>query len=127
LEFAKPLFNSSGYRGLRRIIDVSGDGTNNIPPSVTPMRDEVVAAGIIINGLPSMLNRPFGSGTDIASLDVYYEDCVIGGPGAFVIAIHDRDQFKEATRTKLVLEIAGPKPQPRVIPAQANRPRVYCS
>ena len=127
LEFAKPLFNTSGYRGLRRIIDVSGDGTNNIGPSVTLMRDEVLAAGITINGLPIMLNRPFGSGTDIADLDVYYEDCVIGGPGAFVVAIHDRDRFKEATRTKLVLEIAGTTPQPRVIPAQVNPPRVYCS
>jgi Protein of unknown function (DUF1194) len=127
LKFAKPLFDLSGHRGLRRIIDVSGDGTNNTGPPVTLMRDEVLAAGITINGLPIMLNRPYGSGTDIANLDVYYEDCVIGGPGAFVIAIHDRDQFKEATRTKLVLEIAGPTPQPRVIPAQVNPPRVYCS
>jgi hypothetical protein len=127
LKFAMPLFKASGYRGLRRIIDVSGDGTNNIGPPVTLMRDEVLAAGITINGLPIMLNRPYGSGTDIANLDVYYEDCVIGGPGAFVVAIHDRDQFKDATRTKLVMEIAGRTPQPRVIPAQANPPRVYCS
>jgi hypothetical protein len=125
LQFAKRLFDASGYRGLRRIIDVSGDGTNNIGPPVTLMRDEVLGHGITINGLPIMLKRPYGSGTDIANLDVYYEDCVIGGPGAFVVAIHERDQFKEATRTKLVLEIAGP--QPRVIPAQAKQPRVYCS
>jgi Protein of unknown function (DUF1194) len=73
-----------------------------------------------------MLSRPYGSGTDIANLDVYYEDCVIGGPGSFVIAIHERNQFKDATRTKLVQEIAGPLPQ--VIPVQATRPsRVYCS
>ena len=127
LQFAKPLFDTSGYHGLRRIIDVSGDGTNNFGPPVTLMRDEVLGAGITINGLPIMLSRPYGSGTDIANLDVYYEDCVIGGPGAFVIAIHDRDQFKEATRTKLVLEIAGLTPQPRAIPVQATRPpRVYC-
>jgi hypothetical protein len=125
LKFAKPLFDTSGYRGLRRIIDVSGDGTNNIGPPVTLMRDDVVSAGITINGLPIMLKRPYGSGTDIANLDEYYEDCVIGGPGAFVIAIHERDQFKEATRTKLVLEIAGLAP-PRVTPAQARPPRVYC-
>jgi hypothetical protein len=124
LKFAKPLFDTSGYRGLRRIIDVSGDGTNNIGPPVTLMRDDVVSAGITINGLPIMLKRPYGTGTDIANLDEYYEDCVIGGPGAFVIAIHERDQFKEATRTKLVLEIAGLTP--RVIPAQARPPRVYC-
>ncbi len=127
LQFAKPLFDNSGYHGLRRIIDVSGDGTNNYGPPVTLMRDEVLAAGITINGLPIMLSRPYGSGTDIANLDVYYEDCVIGGPGSFVIAIHEREQFKDATRTKLVLEIAGLTPQPRVIPVQATRPpRVYC-
>jgi len=127
LQFAQPLFDTSGYHGLRRIIDVSGDGTNNYGPRVTLMRDQVVEAGITINGLPIMLKRPYGSGTDIANLDVYYEDCVIGGPGAFVIAIHEREQFKEATRTKLVLEIAGATPKPRAIPVQATRPpRVYC-
>jgi hypothetical protein len=126
LKFAQPLFNASGFHGLRRIIDVSGDGTNNIGPPVTLARDDVVSAGITVNGLPIMLKRPWGSGTDIANLDVYYEDCVIGGPGAFVIAIHERDQFKEATRTKLVLEIAGLTPPPRVIPVQATTPRSYC-
>jgi hypothetical protein len=110
LQFAKPLFDASGYSGLRRVIDVSGDGTNNMGPPVTIMRDEVLAAGIVINGLPIMLSRPFGSGTDIPNLDVYYEDCVIGGPGSFMIAIHEREQFKEATRTKLVLEIAAARP-----------------
>ena len=60
---------------------------------------------------------------DIENLDVYYEDCVIGGPGAFVIPIREREQFKEATRTKLVLEIAGRTPERRVVPAQARAPR----
>jgi hypothetical protein len=127
LQFAKPLFDTSGYAGLRHVIDVSGDGTNNMGPPVTIMRDEVLAAGITINGLPIMLMRPFGSGTDIPNLDVYYEDCVTGGPGSFVIAIHDREQFKEATRTKLIQEIAAVPARPRVVPVQAKRPRVYCS
>jgi hypothetical protein len=128
LKFAKSLFDASGFNGTRRIIDVSGDGTNNIGPPVTLARDEVVAAGITVNGLPIMLKRPWGTGTDVANLDVYYEDCVIGGPGSFVIAIHERDQFKDATRTKLVLEIAGLTPQPRVIPVQAKPtpPRTFC-
>jgi Protein of unknown function (DUF1194) len=125
LQFAKPLFDSSGYGGLR-VIDVSGDGSNNMGPPVTIMRDEVLAAGITINGLPIMLSRPYGSGTDIPNLDVYYEDCVIGGPGSFVIAIKEREQFKEATRTKLVQEIAGLPSKPPMVPVQA-RPRVYCS
>jgi hypothetical protein len=94
------------------------------------MRDEVLAAGITINGLPIMLKRPntYGMyGMTMEKLDIYYEDCVIGGPGAFVIAIQQRDQFKEATRAKLVLEIAGRTPKARVMPAQAQMPRVYCS
>jgi len=125
LQFAKPLFNSSGYGGLRRVIDVSGDGTNNMGPPVTIMRDDVVAAGITINGLPIMLSRPYGTGTDIPNLDVYYEDCVSGGPGSFVVAIKEREQFKDATRTKLVQEIAAVPTRPRIVPAQA-RSRVYC-
>jgi hypothetical protein len=125
LQFAKPLFDASGYRGVRQVIDISGDGNNNMGPPVTVMRDQVLAAGITINGLPIMLKRPYTY--EIQDLDIYYEDCVIGGPGAFVIPIHERSQFKEATRTKLRLEIAGRTPEPRVVPAQARRPRTYCS
>jgi hypothetical protein len=58
LQFAKPLFDASGYNGIRRVIDVSGDGTNNSGPLVVPTRDDVLAAGITINGLPIMLKRP---------------------------------------------------------------------
>jgi hypothetical protein len=125
LQFAMPLFDSSGYSGIRRVIDVSGDGANNMGPPVTLMRDQVVAKGITINGLPIIMDRRYGPSTP--HLDIYYEDCVIGGPGAFMIAIHEREQFKAATKTKLVQEIAGRTPAPRVIPAQASRPRMYCS
>jgi len=87
LRFAKPLFDDSGYRGLRRVIDVSGDGANNAGPLVELIRDDVLAAGITINGLPIMLKRPYKGTMDMDNLDEYYEDCVIGGPGAFVIPI----------------------------------------
>jgi hypothetical protein len=127
LLFAAPLFDGSGYRGIRRVIDVSGDGVNNNGPLVTVARDEVLAKGITINGLPIMLKRPMSSMMDIDHLDFYFEDCVIGGPGAFVIPIKERDQFKEAIRTKLVLEIAGRTPPPRIIPAQARAPRISCT
>ncbi len=127
LRFAKPLFDNSGYRGLRRVIDVSGDGTNNSGPLVTHMRDDVLAAGITINGLPIMLKRANSATIDIEYLDIYYEDCVIGGPGAFVIPIREREKFIEATRTKLVLEIAGRQPEGQVIPASAQAPRVSCT
>ncbi len=127
LTFAKPLFDHSGYRGLRRVIDVSGDGTNNAGPLIVPTRDEVLTAGITINGLPIMLKRPTPGTMDIENLDVYYEDCVIGGPGAFVVPIHDRKQFIEATRTKLVLEISGREPERRVVLVSAETPRISCT
>jgi hypothetical protein len=127
LAFAEPLFDHSGYRGLRRVIDVSGDGANNAGAPVAPTRDAVIAAGITINGLPIMFKRPTNSMMDIENLDVYYEDCVIGGPGAFVVPIHDRAQFIDATRTKLILEVAGREPQPRVIRASAEKPRISCT
>jgi len=127
LNFAKPLFDGSGYRGIRRVIDVSGDGANNSGPFVAIARDDVLAAGVTINGLPIMLKRPNSFTMDIDNLDVYYEDCVIGGPGAFVIPIREREQFKEATRTKLVLEVAGRTPPQPVIPVQAKTPRVSCT
>ena len=127
LRYAKPLFDNSGYRGLRRVIDVSGDGANNDGPLIVPMREDVRAAGITINGLPIMLKRANVGSLDIEQLDIYYEDCVIGGAGAFVIPIREREKFIEATRTKLVLEIAGREPEPRVIPASADKPRVSCT
>ena len=127
LRFALPLFENNGYSGLRKVIDVSGDGTNNQGPLVTVLRDEVVAKGITINGLPIMLKRPNAATMDIAELDIYYEDCVIGGPGAFVVPLRERNKFVDAIRTKLVLEIASHTDTPRLIPAQAREPRVSCT
>lgn len=127
LNFSKTLFDASGYRGLRRVIDVSGDGANNAGPLVAATRDEIIAMGITINGLPIMLNRPNLGYMDVTELDVYYEDCVIGGAGAFVVPIREREKFIEATRTKLVLEVAGRVPEAKVIPASADKPRVSCT
>jgi uncharacterized protein DUF1194 len=127
LQFAKPLFDASGYNGLRRVIDVSGDGANNSGPLVTLVRDDVLADGVTINGLPIMVKRPNTFTMDIENLDIYYEDCVIGGPAAFIIPIHNRDQFKEAIRTKLVLEVAGHTPDHRVVPVQTRQPRISCT
>jgi hypothetical protein len=127
LQFAKPMFDASGFNGIRRVIDVSGDGANNSGIPVAMARDDALAAGITINGLPIMLTRPNTFTMDIDNLDVYYEDCVIGGPGAFIIPINTREQFKEATRAKLVLEIAGRVPAHRVVPVQARNPRVSCT
>jgi hypothetical protein len=127
LMFSAALFEGNGFRGIRRVIDVSGDGTNNQGPPVTLVRDEVLAKGIVINGLPIMLKEPAPGSIDIKELDIYYEDCVIGGPGAFVIPIREREKFRDAIRTKLVLDIAQYRGGGRVIPASAEAPRISCT
>jgi hypothetical protein len=127
INFAMPLFEENPHRGLRRVIDISGDGPNNNGTPVTLARDAALEKGIIINGLPIMVKEPSFSTMDIENLDWYYEDCVIGGPGSFVVSIKDREKFKEAIRTKLVLEVAGRTPQRRVVPVAEKEPRVSCT
>ena len=121
LQYSGRLFDSSGAKGIRRVIDVSGDGPNNAGMPVVPVRDELVAKGIVINGLPIMLKLAQGF-FDLAELDLYYADCVIGGTGSFMIPIKQRNEFQTATRRKLLLEIAGYEPPARLIRAQATAP-----
>jgi hypothetical protein len=127
LIYATGQLDRSGHRGIRRVIDVSGDGANNQGPPIVVVRSQVLEKGITINGLPIMLKAPQPGSIDIESLDVYYEDCVIGGPGAFVVPIREPEQFKEATRTKLVLEVAGLASSPRLVPVSAQAPRISCT
>ena len=124
--FAMPLFEESPYRGLRRVIDISGDGPNNNGAPVTIARDEALAKGIVINGLPIMVKEPSYSTMDIDNLDFYYEDCVVGGPGSFVVSIKDREKFKEAIRTKLLMEVAGRMPEKVPVAEKDKEPRVSC-
>jgi hypothetical protein len=129
--FAMPLFDENPYRGLRRVIDISGDGPNNNGAPVTGARDIALSKGITINGLPIMVKEPSYSTMDIENLDFYYEDCVIGGPGSFVVSIKGREKFKEAIRTKLLLEVAGRTPERPVVPVTEKtvvekEPRVSC-
>jgi hypothetical protein len=126
INFAMPLFEENPYRGLRRVIDISGDGPNNNGSPVTAARDAALEKGVVINGLPIMVKEPSYSTMDIDNLDLYYEDCVIGGPGSFVVTIKDRDKFKEAIRTKLLLEVAGKTPERRIVPVAEKEPRVNC-
>jgi Protein of unknown function (DUF1194) len=124
--FAMPLFDENQYHGLRKVIDISGDGPNNNGAPVTGARDEALSKGIVINGLPIMVKEPSYSTMDIDNLDWYYEDCVIGGPGSFVVSIKDREKFKEAIRTKLLLEVAGRTPDRAAVPVAEKEPRVSC-
>ena len=126
INFALQLFEENPYHGFRRVIDISGDGPNNDGAPVTGARDAALEKGIVINGLPIMVKEPSYLTTDIENLDLYYEDCVIGGPGAFIITIKDREKFQEAIRNKLVLEVAGLTPERRIVPAAGKEPRVSC-
>lgn len=127
INFGMRLLGENPYKGLRRVIDISGDGPNNNGEPVLIARDAALEKGITINGLPVMVKQTSYATMDIEKLDLYYEDCVIGGAGSFVIPIKERAKFKEAIRTKLILEVAGLQPQPRMIPAQAREPRVPCT
>jgi len=111
LIMAASILADSPYAGLRKVIDVSGDGPNNTGPPVLEARQIVLDLGITINGLPITL-RPGGGLYNVADLDIYYENCVIGGPGAFLITVESLDRFALAIRRKLMLEIAGATPQP---------------
>lgn len=108
LEFGGDLFAESSFQGMKRVIDISGDGPNNQGAPVDITRDGLTRQGITINGLPLMTNGGLVSTYDVGDLDRYYTDCVIGGPGAFMIPVNDWSQFPEAIRRKLVLELAGP-------------------
>lgn len=99
LDYAVSLFHGADVEPVRRVIDVSGDGINNNGRSVTDARDAAIAEGIIVNGLPILTEYP--------TLDAYYRDNVIGGSGAFAVAVNDFQGFGAAILSKLVREIAG--------------------
>ncbi len=116
---ATALLAEAPFKADRRVIDISGDGPNNQGAPVVQARDAAVEAGLVINGLPLMTTGGMGFQFNIPDLDVYYQRCVIGGPASFVIPVNDWEQFPEAVRRKLILEIGGVKPpEPQVIPAQ---------
>lgn len=122
LEKSVFLIQSNRYEGLRRVIDISGDGPNNQGGSVTAMRDRMIAAGVTINGLPLMMKSNKNTWQAMLNLDHYYEDCVIGGPGSFAIPVRSQEAFADAIRMKLVMEIGGREPDPAYQHAEAREP-----
>jgi hypothetical protein len=104
--FSRTLFVDLDEEPVRRVIDISGDGPNNDGSKVKYMRDHAVAEGITINGLPIQLHGAV-SAWDLADLDGYYMDCVIGGPGSFMIPLDRADQFPSVIKAKILREIAG--------------------
>lgn len=98
IDYSVKALATSPYRATRRVIDISGDGANNIGRPAEQARDEAVRQGIRINGLPILTVEP--------DLDQYYRKNVIGGPGAFVIVAKTYDQYSDAILHKLVTEIS---------------------
>ncbi|MEM7520872.1 MAG: DUF1194 domain-containing protein [Pseudomonadota bacterium] len=123
LTFGANRIAANEFAGLRRVIDISGDGPNNLGPLVTRSRDAVLAKGITINGLPLMTDEGGFSGFHLDNLDIYYQTCVTGGSGSFVIPVFDWPDFADAVRRKLVLEIAGLTKDAKIIKTQARDPR----
>ena len=125
IDHSRSLFNLNGFNGLSHVLDISGDGPNNMGREVTEARDQAVNRGITINGLPLMTREGLGTQWHLDDLDEYYRQCVIGGAGAFVIPVLEWEHFPAAVRRKLVLEIAGQ--QPKVWRAQSvNREGYDC-
>ena len=99
IDFSMLLLPSAPFRGLKRVIDVSGDGSNNRGRPVSLARDDAVRQGIVINGLPILELEPY--------LDRYYFEQVIGGPGSFMIPAETFEAFPAAVLKKLIQEIAA--------------------
>lgn len=100
LSFAGHSIENNDFKGIRRVIDISGDGPNTVGSSVEFARDRIVAAGVTINGL--VIHRP-----SMPNLDAYFRNAITGGPGSFVIKADDRASFAEAILKKMILEIAA--------------------
>lgn len=107
IDHARRSFKSNGYTARRQVIDISGDGPNNSGAPVLDARAEALSEGIVINGLPLMTKDGFYSRYNLEDLDVYYRECVIGGPASFVIPVLEWNQFPAAVRQKLIQELAS--------------------
>ena len=124
IDFSLHLLSASPFTAMRQVIDISGDGNNNHGRSVMQARDEAVSQGITINGLPILLklsDEPRG----IMSLDEHYRGCVIGGQGAFMVPVRERQQMAQAIRTKLVREVANVPAQSLIMNVQGEA-RLNC-
>ena len=111
LDFSRAYFTKSKVTAERRVIDVSGDGTNNSGRPVLDARAEAIAAGITINGLAIINENPnpgyFAHTQPPEGLPAYYRQNVVGGPGGFLLVVKDFKSFGDAITEKLVNEIAA--------------------
>ncbi len=111
IERATQMLATNGLGATRSVIDVAGDGTNNAGPDSAAARDAAVEAGITINGLTIINDHPaayiYAHTQPPGGLAEYYRENVTGGPGSFVIEVHDFHTFGQAMLRKLLSEIAA--------------------
>jgi Protein of unknown function (DUF1194) len=124
------LIKSNPYQGLREVIDISGDGPNNAGQPVSDARDAAAEKGVIINGLPLLLKKGYDSAS-MELLDVYYKQCIITGPGSFVLPVRSKEEFGSAIRQKIIREIAAAPVDDNPLISLAsdfrtNEPKVNC-
>ncbi len=119
-EFSRRVMAEAPWEAIRWVIDISGDGVNNSGPPAEEARDRAMDAGITINGLPIVNDRPTFGRTPAVPLDRYYEESVIGGPGAFLILVEEFESFGAAVRRKLIREISDHPPPLRRRVARAG-------
>ena len=117
IDYALGQLARSPFQSDRRVIDVSGDGTNNAGRPVTEARDSAVAQGVTINGLVILSEVPLPTNPmhthPPGGLTSYYEKNVVGGPGAFVVEAENFEAFGQSLISKLIKEIAEASPRPR--------------
>jgi hypothetical protein len=115
IDHAIALLAKSPFKGTRRVIDVSGDGSNNRGRPAAEARDAAVRAGVSINGLPILVLEPY--------LDQYYWNNVVGGPNAFVIAVESYAAFADAVLKKLIIEVSSAPARARTAAAALSEPK----
>src|SRR5439155_13936108 len=111
IDFAMERLNAANITSDKRIIDISGDGTNNSGRAVTEARDDAIAAGVTINAM-AIINTQANPGYAFhtqppGGLPKYFEENVIGGPGAFLLKVDNFESFAAAITRKMVTEIAA--------------------
>jgi Protein of unknown function (DUF1194) len=110
IDYGVALLARSPFQASRHVINVSGDGDNNGGRPVTQARDDAVAKGITINGLVILTAVPLESGPSHTNppggLTAYYQNNVIGGPGAFAVEAEGFESFGQSLIGKLIKEIA---------------------
>jgi hypothetical protein len=116
LTYGTAMFARNAFEGYRKVIDISGDGPNNLGLPVVMARDAALMDGITVNGLPILIRPSF----TVRELDRYYAECVTGGPGSFVLPIKDASEFATAIRRKLILEVSGTPVKERIIPVLSD-------